>query len=1463
MHRSIHHFAMSTFVLCLFLVFAQTTNSQTARPIDQDGLSAEQNARFVENKGQIRDQHGNARPDVLFSGAAADLHYHLRKDGHSYQLWKPEQTEEQEIQEKHPGPERPEARAMTAYRTDINWINANADVRIERENPVDGKDHYYFGRNENNLRDIRSFETVYFRGLFDGIDLKYYSRDGQLEYDFLVDAGANYDQIRWKVAGATNLSINSDGQLIIQTPLGEILEDAPVAFQNNTARKARWMIYGEQEVGFEVYGVDAALPLVIDPVVGVRDWGTYYGGVGAEWNPDVSVGPDGSVYLCGSSQSLGNIATSGSFQSTANLNLDAFLVKFNANGNRIWGTYYGGAEYDYGISCKVDADHNVYMAGDTESPGMATSGTHRDTLWTVGSFGGLDGFLVKFDSSGVRKWATYLGGDLADVVADLAIDEQAGLYVAGYTNSEQGISTPGAFQPTTPSFANNTTAAMLIKFDSSGVRQWGTFYAGFEYDYGFSCTTDQANNVYLVGNADGGFAGVTSLGAHAVSNPAVSNVYLAKFNSNGVRQWATFYAGGAILGTPASCATDDSLNVYLCGQTTNLVDVATAGAFQTQFAGNVNLGYGYDHSGFLVKFDSNGTRKWGTYLGPYYTSITDCSVTASQDIVVVGNTAADSMIATTGSHQTTKAGTQDDGFVAKFNPQGKQTWSTYLGGVFGEGKLRCAAGPNDAIYVTGLTGSPISPNIYSPGAHQLSYQGNGDAFLVKLEDCNAVYDTVFVAAIDSFPALSGSNYLTTSGLYADSFLTAAGCDSINFVQLTILNSSMLPLNTTACDAYTSPSGLFSWSASGTYQDTVLTAPGNDTVIDITLTILQSSTATATAIACASVTAPSGKVWTSSGVYNDTLVGQNAVGCDSIITYTVTINQSITSLNITQCGSYTAPSGQILYSNGLHFDTLVGANPLGCDSIFEINFTLLPSRFVFSYDTVCGPFIAPSGNVYTTSGFYPDTNFGGNVFGCDSLVRYNLVIYNGVPTPITTTVCGSYTSPSGKVWTTSGTYADTLFGMGTNGCDSTFSINLTVNQSNSGIVNVASCYNYTSPSGKFWTSPGTYLDTLIGGTTLGCDSFMTINLTILQSTFSQIAVTSCPPYASPSGKSWLQSGTYLDTLVGANSTGCDSIITVDLTALPIDTNHISPSACLTYTSPSGKVWNSSGQYKDTLFGAGANGCDSLFNIDLTILQNKQGGINVTTCDSYTTPNGNVLTTSGTYTETLVGAASNGCDSIHIIFLNINQSTFASVTDTSCVNYTFASGNTVNSSGIYQDTLFGANSVGCDLIITYDLTITPVNKAIQQTDTSLIAQASPALYQWLDCANGFAPIPGETAAVFLPVSNGFYAVAIEENGCADTSSCAAFQFVGIDQGEEAKRPNITIFPNPTNGQFTVQFEQAFREVELLIRDATGRVLYRDAHGTVNSIESRLDLASGTYFVEIRSEKQTLGVFPIVRQ
>lgn len=214
----------------------------------------------------------------------------------------------------------------------------------------------------------------------------------------------------------------------------------------------------------------------------------------------------------------------------------------------------------------------------------------------------------------------------------------------------------------------------------------------------------------------------------------------------------------------------------------------------------------------------------------------------------------------------------------------------------------------------------------------------------------------------------------------------------------------------------------------------------------------------------------------------------------------------------------------------------------------------------------------------------------------SQAEINSLMIAGSTSSFSVEVCESYTTPSGdSTYTVSGTYMDTIPNI--NGCDSVMTIDVNILSPSASTIAPVVCDEYDSPSGNYqWTASGTYTDTIPNAA--GCDSVITIDLTVNHPTFSTFDTMVCDAdYTAPDGATYTVSGTYMATIPNAN--GCDSVITINLAVNASTSSTIDETACGQYTAPDGTIYTSSGSYAAMI--PNAAGCDSTIIINLTIEQ----------------------------------------------------------------------------------------------------------------------------------------------------------------------------------------------------------------------------------------------------------------------
>jgi gliding motility-associated-like protein len=448
-----------------------------------------------------------------------------------------------------------------------------------------------------------------------------------------------------------------------------------------------------------------------------------------------------------------------------------------------------------------------------------------------------------------------------------------------------------------------------------------------------------------------------------------------------------------------------------------------------------------------------------------------------------------------------------------------------------------------------------------------------------------------------------------AGIYTDTLRNIRGCDSlITTTTLSVTAPLQEARNVTIClgQDYLLPSGRLV-NIVGEYADTLRTAIGCDSLYTtITLVVESPISEQLDAFTCAgkSYTLPSGRLVSAAGIYQDTL--RNIRGCDSVL-YSINLavyesRQVVVDAFICSGQRYIFPSGKQVNTAGGYADTLRTVN--GCDSIvYQINLAVFTPVTASVIASVCegNSYTLPSGRLVSAAGTYADTLHYAN--GCDSVVyNVSLSVLSAQSANITAQICEgqNYALPSGRQVGTEGVYNDTL--RSTIGCDSlVYTINLSVKAPVRQSVDAVVCtgQSYVLPSGRAVSEAGVYRDTI--RTTAGCDSILyTVQLrvnSILRET--RIAAV-CPgeSFALPSGRPVSISGNYTDTLRYTN--GCDSIIyAIAFTVRPQLSTTVQQSLCVgqSYTLPGGRVVLAAGTYIDTLTSL-STGCDSIVTTQLT-------------------------------------------------------------------------------------------------------------------------------------------------------------------------------------------------------------------------------------------------------------------------
>lgn len=267
-------------------------------------------------------------------------------------------------------------------------------------------------------------------------------------------------------------------------------------------------------------------------------WSTLFGGMGGELGIDLSIDLNNNLLVGGQTNSSNFPFTSGAFQPLPLGSNDAFVAKFNSNGQLIWASCYGGTSIEDAHAITSDYENNVIITGMSNSNDLTISANALQS----NNNGFFDIYIAKFSSNGNFLWGTYFGGSNYDDIYGVQSDSSNNLYFAGLTSSVDFETTPNAFQ----TIKNNGTDACIFKLSKNGQLLWSTYLGGDGDDSATRIYIDKNNNVTTLINT---ISDTLSLIPDTIfSNHPINfeKVYITTIDSSGSQLWSSYFGGNSI-----------------------------------------------------------------------------------------------------------------------------------------------------------------------------------------------------------------------------------------------------------------------------------------------------------------------------------------------------------------------------------------------------------------------------------------------------------------------------------------------------------------------------------------------------------------------------------------------------------------------------------------------------------------------------------------------------------------------------------------------------------------------------------------------------------------------------------------------------------------------------------------------------------------------------------------------------
>jgi hypothetical protein len=536
---------------------------------------------FVENQGQMDSQ-------VAYYVQGSDKTIYFTPDGVTFALTAPVQRageETAQIQRDRGLPSRlPDPAAepppTSRWAVRLEFVGANPEARPVGEEQTGAIISYFKGPREEWHAGLPTYSRIVYRDLWPGIDLVYYGTSDRLKYDFIVQPGADPEQIRLAYHGATSVELTGDGQLQISTPAGGFADDAPVAYQEVGGRRvpvamayvledltpgppglpvragspagrgesssvtsqaaAEAAALTSRAYTFTLGDYDPALPLVLDPAILV--YCGYVGGSDADDARAIAVDGAGNAYVTGYTNS-----SEATFPVTVGPDLtynggDAFVVKVRADGSGLaYAGYIGGSDFDVGVGIAVDEAGNAYITGYTTS-NQATFPVVEGPDLTYN--GGYDAFVAEVLADGTSMaYSGYIGGSGWDFGQGIAVDSAGNAYVTGFTDSTE-VTFPVAVGPDLTHNGNRDAFVAKVSANGAGLAYAG-YIGGSGWDEAYAIAVDGAANVYVAGETASSEATFPVAVGPDLTHNGGGDAFVAKVRADGTGLVYAGYIGGS------------------------------------------------------------------------------------------------------------------------------------------------------------------------------------------------------------------------------------------------------------------------------------------------------------------------------------------------------------------------------------------------------------------------------------------------------------------------------------------------------------------------------------------------------------------------------------------------------------------------------------------------------------------------------------------------------------------------------------------------------------------------------------------------------------------------------------------------------------------------------------------------------------------------------------------------------
>lgn len=687
-------------MLCLsrfgFLVCAASVSWAAGRPSVPDPAVSRANAALAQLPLRFEANQGQTNPAVRYTARAGGYILFLTSHGPTLGL---------------PG----------SRHVDISLLNSNRSPQIEALDRLNTRTNYFVGKRESWRANVPSYSRVRYRAVYPGVDVVYYGNHNRLEYDLVLQPGADPRAIRLQFRGASRVHISTEGDLVVEAGGSRLVQKKPLIYQEVSRRQiaGRYILLARNTVGLSLGRFDRTQSLVIDPTI---EYCSYLGGTGDDQINAVKLTPQGLLYVAGNTPTGDFTAVGNYYDPYYTALIDVFIAILDTTPagafNLVYLTYLGGSGNDIPLAMDVDASGVLYLTGTTTSTDFAVT---ANAFQTIGAGSSTQAFVVQLDPSvpgpNALYFASFLGGTTAGNSGNgIVVDPNGLIDIIGTTMANDFPVTANAFQPA----IWGPSDVFLCQIDPvAGALLYATYLGGENDDDGRAILVGQNGLVYFAAStlstqfpmAAYNYSGVP-FGAEDII------VGVMDFTQQGSASLVySTYFGGSANDEVRGMAFDANGNLIITGYTLSSDFPVTAKAIQSSYHGNSDGWVAVVNPAIL----GPGFLIYSTYLGGAHG---DAGYRVAGDsagnIYVTGYTLSADFPATANALQSTWPGGTDV-FITKFNPAVAGPSSIQFSTYFGASNIYLptglVVGPDGTIFVVGYGGQGLPSEAgYAGGA---------------------------------------------------------------------------------------------------------------------------------------------------------------------------------------------------------------------------------------------------------------------------------------------------------------------------------------------------------------------------------------------------------------------------------------------------------------------------------------------------------------------------------------------------------------------------------------------------------------------------------------------------------------------------------------------------------------------------------------------------------------------------